>query len=563
MSNYDSTYSVINTINTSLGYEALKYNSTYDAAKALLINLGGEDKPYDSLYSILVELATMAENGQIGAGGSGGAEEPTAEDLINDAKCYYDLNEDEDDAKYLAIPDKYNYHMTIGRYDGFFTILEDNSFGWYRPLKEMYYNDNNSQYEYIKDSQGNEVAMLTNWTYRSKYEPSPNNSNIFAITMINNGDDTYRPKGLFTNGSLIKKKDSEGHINRYNTYSVWNWDWVDNQPTWGFPENGEYHNPMRYYMSDQYRLFDYNGKTYSDVYYNDPILTEENRYRPNAWPIIRESEYGFGRLFYTEGEENKSFKKFVIYTNNSDTYDWYASSSNTNAITVDEIYNPQNKKGTTLNHRYPQAYYVKLNAPIDIVANWQRTANYDTAFNCNMDRIQSITLTDVRDDYPSKPMSMKFDGSKSLKSIEFISDKKLGHLCSNTAYMFARCESLLHCPPLDTSKSTSVYDMFYGCYSLVDIPEMDLSSLSGSGNAVLFREKLENLTDLGGFVGLKVSITSNFLENVPNATVESLMNVINKLATVSGKTLSFGSENLAKLTPEQIAIATSKGWTLT
>ena len=183
MSKYDSTYSAINAINTSLGYEALNYNSTYGAAKALLINLGGEDKPYDSLYSILVELATMAENGQIG-GGSGNGEEITAEDLINDAKYYYDSNYSEDDAKYLAVYDETNSYRTIGRYNGFFTLLRDNNTMWYMPLKEMYYNDNNSQYEYIKDSQGNEVAMTTNWYYRSKYEPSSNNNMVFATYMI-------------------------------------------------------------------------------------------------------------------------------------------------------------------------------------------------------------------------------------------------------------------------------------------------------------------------------------------------------------------------------------------
>ena len=40
------------------------------------------------------------------------------------------------------------------------------------------------------------------------------------------------------------------------------------------------------------------------------------------------------------------------------------------------------------------------------------------------------------------------------------------------------------------------------------------------------------------------------------------MNVINQAATVTDKTMTLGSENLAKLTDEQKAVATSKGWTL-
>ena len=55
---------------------------------------------------------------------------------------------------------------------------------------------------------------------------------------------------------------------------------------------------------------------------------------------------------------------------------------------------------------------------------------------------------------------------------------------------------------------------------------------------------------------------------VPNATVESLMNVINNLYDLtanglSGKTVKFGTTNLNKLTDEQKAVAVNKGWTLT
>jgi hypothetical protein len=40
------------------------------------------------------------------------------------------------------------------------------------------------------------------------------------------------------------------------------------------------------------------------------------------------------------------------------------------------------------------------------------------------------------------------------------------------------------------------------------------------------------------------------------------MNVINNLAKVSGKTLTLGTTNIAKLTEDEIAIATNKGWTV-
>ena len=74
---------------------------------------------------------------------------------------------------------------------------------------------------------------------------------------------------------------------------------------------------------------------------------------------------------------------------------------------------------------------------------------------------------------------------------------------------------------------------------------------------------MNNLTDLGGFKNLKVSLN---LSGMPNLTVQSLMNVINNLYNVRSQatrqTLTLGTINLNKLTAEQKAVATNKGWVL-
>ena len=87
---------------------------------------------------------------------------------------------------------------------------------------------------------------------------------------------------------------------------------------------------------------------------------------------------------------------------------------------------------------------------------------------------------------------------------------------------------------MNTSIATDMVDMFLGCKSL---------------------------TDLGGFVGLKVDLK---LYHCSKLTHESLLNVINKASdvTASPATLTLGSTNLAKLTDEEKGIATAKGWTL-
>ena len=124
------------------------------------------------------------------------------------------------------------------------------------------------------------------------------------------------------------------------------------------------------------------------------------------------------------------------------------------------------------------------------------------------------------------------------------------------SYTWAYCWSLLTIPPLNFKSATNIYQCFIGCHSLTSLPYMNLASVTDTTNAW---DGCDNLTILGGFGAIKESFN---LSSSPNLTVESIMNVINQAATVTGKTMTFGSENLAKLTDEQKAVATSKGWTL-
>ena len=59
------------------------------------------------------------------------------------------------------------------------------------------------------------------------------------------------------------------------------------------------------------------------------------------------------------------------------------------------------------------------------------------------------------------------------------------------------------------------------------------------------------------------------IKNAPTLTVQSLMNVINILydcranGETTTRTVTLGTTNLNKLTDEQKAVATNKGWDLT
>ena len=128
------------------------------------------------------------------------------------------------------------------------------------------------------------------------------------------------------------------------------------------------------------------------------------------------------------------------------------------------------------------------------------------------------------------------------------------------SYAWNECRGLTEFPALDLSKGTNFSNAWNNCYALTTIGKLDLSAGTDFYSAW---GVCRALTTLGGFGAIKESIG---LEYSP-LTVESIMNVINQAADlnslgITGKTMTFGSTNLAKLTDEQKSVATSKGWTL-
>ena len=118
------------------------------------------------------------------------------------------------------------------------------------------------------------------------------------------------------------------------------------------------------------------------------------------------------------------------------------------------------------------------------------------------------------------------------------------------------CSSLKEFPALDLHNGTGFGNAWYDCTSLTTFPALDLHNGTYFGGAW---NNCTSLTTLGGFGAISADID---LSASTKLTVESIMNVITQAATVTGKTMKFGSDNLAKLTDEQKAVATNKGWTL-
>lgn len=129
-------------------------------------------------------------------------------------------------------------------------------------------------------------------------------------------------------------------------------------------------------------------------------------------------------------------------------------------------------------------------------------------------------------------------------------------------------------PTLDTSNVTNVYQMFRKSSYIETVPKYNFAKVINVGEIFKF---CSFLTTLGGFENLgQAYLTtasanySNYTLNLSassNITHDSLMNVINNLYDIATKgcnaqKLILGSTNLAKLSDEEKAIATNKGWVL-
>ena len=138
--------------------------------------------------------------------------------------------------------------------------------------------------------------------------------------------------------------------------------------------------------------------------------------------------------------------------------------------------------------------------------------------------------------------------------------------------MFYNSNYLKYVQGFDTSNVTTMYSMFQYCSNLVTVPKLNASKVIMVANIFA---NCNNLTNLGGLENLgqaydttksaNYSSYTLYLSTSNKLTHDSLMNVINNLYDIKSKgcnpqSLVLGSTNLAKLTSEEVAIATEKGW---
>ena len=142
--------------------------------------------------------------------------------------------------------------------------------------------------------------------------------------------------------------------------------------------------------------------------------------------------------------------------------------------------------------------------------------------------------------------------SQNLKEVGLLDTAKVTDMSS----MFEGCSSLITVPQFDTSKVTGMGYMFCYCPSLITVPQFDTSKVTDMG--YMFYD-CSAITE----IHMKNMSVSFDLHHCIKMGREALLEVINNLATVtSTRTLTMGLTLKAKLTDDDIAIATAKGWTI-
>ena len=168
-------------------------------------------------------------------------------------------------------------------------------------------------------------------------------------------------------------------------------------------------------------------------------------------------------------------------------------------------------------------------------------------------------------------MGSMFQNCTALKAIPLFNTSNV----TGWQRSFNALKALEELPQFDTSNLTSVQYACGGCNKLKTIPLLDFGKIVD--DVVGFVAYCESLVDLGGFKDLGKSYTTTRSANYNGCTLslsasvllthDSLMNVINNvydIASIGVKTqkLELGATNTAKLTADEIAIATNKGWTV-
>ena len=216
------------------------------------------------------------------------------------------------------------------------------------------------------------------------------------------------------------------------------------------------------------------------------------------------------------------------------------------------------KNETSLKH-----LFYKNNTLVNVdVSNWDTSKVTD--FTQAISQTHNLESIDVSNWDTSNGVNFfaMFDEGYKIKIIDV--SKWNMSAAENIDWMFCRCQSItsFDLSTWDTRKVTSAHHLFAVCSAeLIDLSGIDFRQVTNMFRAFNENSKLSVIK----CTGLKlpnIELSSIGL-NVSPLTIDSIVGLLNALPqTDKGYSFQIGSNNIAKLSDEQKAIATDKGWTL-
>lgn len=206
----------------------------------------------------------------------------------------------------------------------------------------------------------------------------------------------------------------------------------------------------------------------------------------------------------------------------------------TSGVDINEYFKPTIQGG--VGHSWRDSF-IKFRSPLIVEGTNGYYMFNDYAFDTAPELIGAEKLTNA---------SSMFYGSNHLKYVQDFNTSNVIYMGS----MFQYSQNLVTVPKLNASKVMSVTNMFGNCSNLTN-----LGGLENLGQAY-------DTIKSANYSNYKLDLSTN-----NKLTHDSLMNVINNLYDIKSKgcnpqSLVLGSTNLSKLSSEEVAIATEKGWTV-
>ena len=210
--------------------------------------------------------------------------------------------------------------------------------------------------------------------------------------------------------------------------------------------------------------------------------------------------------------------------------------------------------------------------PRKVLPNLKNQQPTNIEYICANGNLRSLHGLQYLDTSKCTNMKNAFRTSSNITDLSHIKDWNTSNV-TDMSNMFYSCGKITSFDVnWDTSNVTTMNQFIYNCSALIRICRLDCSSVTQNNYPIYFTSNNTTLTDVGGFINMKSSWTTNYgLYKCSNLTYESCINILNGLYdfTGNGETPS-STQGKLKVHPnflttvgDEIEIATRKNWVVT